>query len=166
MKQKKIREGDRLIKGFTLIEVIVAMAIFAILATIAVSSYRAQIDKSNRSEAMRAATNAAGQAQRCLAENITAVNTPGNLCPFALQSQRGYYNIVVASPRPATPGNNASFLVTVTPAPGQPPTADQLCTSFTLDETGLRGVTWTTALPPPAGQTQANYQANYCWGTV
>jgi len=53
--------------GFTLIELMVTVAIVTILATIAVTSYTSQIQKSRRTEAKSALLDLAGRRSGCSA---------------------------------------------------------------------------------------------------
>lgn len=139
-------------RGFTLIEIVIVMAIVAILSAIAIPQYFQYIARGHRSEARATLTHAAQWMERWRTERGSYQN-PQNLpnppqLPVGLQtspaSGAAVYNITVATPTPAT------YTLTATPvAPG--PMANDGCGNFTLDGTGLRG-------------RSGALDINTCWG--
>jgi type IV pilus assembly protein PilE len=123
-----LRRGRRS-GGFTLIEVVVVMAIVAILAAIAIPNYAAYIARGHRSEARMTLTQAAQWMERWRTQSGGYLNPP---LPPALQqspaSGNVIYNIAVAS----TAG---AYILTATPTG---PMANDECGALTLDQTGQR----------------------------
>src|SRR5690554_5491537 len=113
-------------KGFTLIELMITVAIVAILVALALPSFRDVIRKSRRADAMNAITNVQ------LAEERWRVNnsTYGSLADLGIgsTSSDGHYTIAVS-------GNTATnYTIKATPASGTDQANDK-CGSFTLTNT-------------------------------
>lgn len=124
--------------GFTLIELMVVLAIVAILATIAYPSYEEQMIKTRRAEGRAAMLEVATRLERC----FTRFNAYSNaVCSGAasMRSENGYYQ-VSASVITAT-----SFSLQAEPQLAQ--VGDTKCGTLTLTSVGVRGQTGT----PPAG---------------
>lgn len=139
--------------GFSLIELMVTVAIIGILASIAYPSYLAYVQRSNRTDATATLTNYAQILQRCYSQTydytmcLTTTVPAGatGVAPGPEPSPQQYYNVTVE-----TPAANA-YLLTATPAKS-PQTTDSACTSFTLEQSGAQGSTGT-------GTSQT------CWGS-
>jgi type IV pilus assembly protein PilE len=129
--------------GFTLIELVVTMAIIAILAAIAIPSYTAYIMRSHRSDARGQLLEVATWMERWRTERGRYDNpaSPGNPPPsppfpvaYTQSPPTGpaRYNIVVATP------TAVGYTITAT-ATGI--MTGDICTTLTIDESGARGFT-------------------------
>lgn len=115
--------------GFTLIEVMIVVAIVAILAAIAYPSYLDSVRKSNRADAKASLNNVAQQMQRCYTLN----NTFNNCAVLGTSnSAEDYYSIEV------TATNGGAGYTAVATAAKAPQTGDSQCATFTLDHLGKR----------------------------
>lgn len=116
--------------GFTLIELMIVVAIIGILAAIAYPAYQDQMRKSRRSDAHAALTQAAALQERIYMDtnqySSDIDDIGGNTSP------EGYYTISVTNPGCTT--NYSCFTLTATPN-----IADPDCPTVTLDEKGIKG---------------------------
>lgn len=137
--------------GFSLIELMVTVAIVAIVASIAIPSYRSYVLKSNRTDAIRALTQAAQILQRCYSQTYTFVGcTPiPPTAPAFTTSPNGYYQLssTIAAGPPQT------FVLKAVSTGAQ--TADHTCATFTLDQTGQE----------LAQDSSSDDQSTTCWGS-
>jgi type IV pilus assembly protein PilE len=136
-------------RGFTLIELIVALVIAAILAAVAVPSYLNYTRKSHRTEAKTALLNIAALEERYYSVNNTYSQLTTDLgytgaWPVTVGS--GYYqiNIVPAGFALAQPpaaglpaGTPATYQFIATAVGDQ--ANDTACASFTLNSAGVQG---------------------------
>ena len=121
-------------RGFTLIEVMIAVAIVAVLSAIALPSYQEYIRRGHRAEARAALLQAAQWLERAATATGTYPLTAS--FPTTLTTmQSGRYTVAVASP-PASAASGAAFTLTATPAGGQ---VGDKCGSYTLTHSGVRG---------------------------
>jgi type IV pilus assembly protein PilE len=139
--------------GFTLVELLTAMVIAAILMAVAIPSYRAQTQKSRRTEAKTALLDMASREERFNSTNSSYSSTPSNLGysgTWPLKVGSGYYQITACVAANTTCGTDAgtgqAFLLTAQPVGAQ--ANDTQCGSFTLDSTGLQKVTGTSSGSP------------------
>jgi len=131
--------------GFTLIELMIACAIVGILAAIAIPSYTAYVQRSNRTDAVRALTLDAQALERCYSQAFTHVGCATVPVGPVLTSQ-GNYNVTL--------GNLTATTYTLTALPVSPQQlGDTTCTSFVLIQTGAQSAT-------PAANSQT------CWGST
>jgi type IV pilus assembly protein PilE len=132
--------------GFTLIELMVAVAILAIIVALAYPSYLESIRKSRRADAKTALLDLATRQERFFSVNSIYTSNPVNLgyssatpsFPIdVLVSSRAYYALSVTLPSPA-----ASFSISATPKGDQ---LQDACGTYTLNNLGQQ--TNSTAAP-------------------
>jgi len=124
-------------KGFTLIEIMITVAIVAILAAIAYPSYLEQVRKTRRSDAIAALLKTAQVLERCYTEHnayndtdCPAVATGGSLDSAYTSTAEGFYTVS------ATLTANA-FTLRANPTGDQ---ANDKCGYLTYDHVGKKGV--------------------------
>ena len=129
-------------QGFTLVEMMIVVAILGIVAAIAYPAYTEQVRKSNRTDAKVALNDAAQQLQRC----FTAYNTfkPDNgKCGFVDQlvdaagvdSRERKYVIKWGADATYT---STTDTLEATPVAGTTQYNDSSCARITLDQTGTQ----------------------------
>jgi type IV pilus assembly protein PilE len=134
-------------RGFTLVELIVAMLIAAILAAIAVPSYLIYVRKSRRTEAKSALLDIASLEERYFSAQNTYSNLPTDVGytaaapPFPVGS--GYYQITqlgvvpAGGPTAASAGGTPATYTLVATAVGDQ-VNDTQCYTFTVTSGGAR----------------------------
>ena len=141
-KRSSLHPGRR--QGFTLIELMITVAIVAILALIAAPAFNKQIQKSRRTEARTTLLDLAARAERLYSTTNTywGTTTAGKLLPpdlgyaggWPITTTSGYYTIALSN---NTTG--AAFTFTATAAGTQ--ANDTLCATFSVDNTGNQTAT-------------------------
>ena len=124
-------------RGFTLMELMIVVAIVALLSAIAYPAYQDQVRKSNRSDAKAALSDVAQKLERCYTTfgvyNSASCGMVGSL-GGTVTSPEGYYTIAVS--------NHTATTYTLTATPAKPPqTGDTTCPTLTLNELNERGPT-------------------------
>jgi type IV pilus assembly protein PilE len=140
--------------GFSLIELMVVVAIATILFAVAVPSYMLYVRQSRRTEARTAVLDLAGREERFFSTNgATYTAVPGNLgyTAFGVPIGSGYYSLAVCTPDCLASALPApSYSVTATPVAGQSQVNDAQCTSFSVNSAGQQFAT-------------GNQTAAFCW---
>lgn len=129
-------------KGFTLIELMIVVAVVGILAAVALPNYQEYVLRGHRAEGRTALIQAAQWMERAATASGTYPLTAA--FPESLSTvPSGRYTIAIASPTGGVAADNGrTFTLTATPALGQ---ANDKCASMTLNHTGVRGAAAATS---------------------
>lgn len=134
-------------KGFTLIELMIVIAIVAIIAAIAIPAYGEQVGKSRRAEASRFAGEMQLSLERWRAENPSYIACTPSPCgsgayptvPTATASP--FYEIAIV----AANTSSTNYRITATPRTGSAQESDR-CGVLTLDRSTNQGkAAWSNA---------------------
>jgi len=125
-------------KAFTLIELMITVAIVGILASIAYPSYQDSVMKSRRADAKGALLSLANTMER----NFTTTNSYVGVTP----TNTGYYTITITAAA-------SSYTLNAAPIVGGPQEGDK-CETLTLTHTGVKC--------PSDNSTCASHTAG-CW---
>jgi type IV pilus assembly protein PilE len=138
------------LEGFTLVELMITVAIVAILATIAMANYTSQIQKSRRTDARSAVMDLAGREEKLFSTTNAYSGAPSDLgygavgAVFPITVGSGYYQVSVTVASPPI-----SYLITATAFGSQ--ASDTKCITLSVDQFGSQTSTGT--------ETAAT-----CWG--
>jgi type IV pilus assembly protein PilE len=140
--------------GFTLIELMIAVAVIGILAAIALPSYNSQIRKSRRADAVASISAVQQAEERWRANNTTYTTNLTTASPSGLglssTSAGGYYTLslsatVLASTPLSTVPLSTSYTITATAVSGKSQANDTNCTTLTSTITNGAGTNTPTA---------------------
>lgn len=131
---KPVRHRPAGQRGFTLIELMIVVALIGILGAIALPMYSKQVKKGQRTEAQSALMDAAQYLQRYYVSKNTFADADVNFAnlPYAKVPKTGTQTYTITLEVPVT--NQRTFLLTATPV-----NADADCGSLTLDDVGVKG---------------------------
>jgi len=118
----------RHLTGFTLIEMLIAVILVAVIAAIALPSYQTQIRKSRRSDAIESVIRAHLAEESFRASNATyaASLTALGFASSPVTSMDGYYSIALSG------ASATGYVLTATAVSGTSQAADAGCTSIIL----------------------------------
>jgi type IV pilus assembly protein PilE len=139
--------------GFTLVELVVAMVIIAVLSAMAISSYTKSVQQGRRTDAVRALTWQRQALERCYSQSfsyqgctVTVGATTSTLCTGATTSPNGYYQVACS--------NFGATTYTLTATPSGAQASDVGCASFAITQTGQQS----------AVDASGNTTTQACWG--
>jgi len=118
-------------KGFSLIELMISVAVIGILAAVAYPSYQDQVRKSRRAEAQSTLMNIGTRQQQSLLDTRSYAGTTAALNVTVPPQVTAFYAISVTAPASTPP----SFTATATPQGDQ---AKDKCGTLSLDNTGTK----------------------------
>jgi type IV pilus assembly protein PilE len=148
-----IGSARRAESGFSLIELMAAVAIVGILSAIAMSSYQAQTTKSRRTVARSTLLDIAGREEKLFSVTNAYTAVPATLgyVSFPFTVNGGYYTVTVQVPDPnQVPTIPTTYIVTATAAGAQ--SGDTQCTTLSVNNLGAQSSTGSAL-------------ATTCWGS-
>ncbi len=131
-------KSRNVLKGFTLVELMIVVVIVAILAAIAYPAYTSQVRKAARKEAVGVVLKVAGLLERRRSQLFIYPTSDGDLAPFAQNTKR--YGITVGSV-----SSGEGFIITAAPAGDQ---QKDPCGTITYDQAGVWKFTLNTTTVP------------------
>lgn len=139
-------------RGVTLLELLVALVIVAVLAAIAVPSYRSHVLRARRTDATAALLRIQGAQEKFFVQNARYADEltapPPDGLGLAAVSDHGAYDL-----RIELGGDGLSFVASAEPRPGRGQADDAHCRQLSIDHNGLR----------TAHDVGGNERTEECW---
>lgn len=123
MKRMSIRQN-----GFTLIELMIVVAVVGILSTIAFPSYQQYVKQARRSEAQAILLDTQQKQEKWRVNNTTY----GTLTEVAGTSANDYYNFTVSG------NTSTTYTITATAKSGTSQASDTGCSPLSIDQSGTK----------------------------
>lgn len=138
--------------GFTLVELMIAIVIVAILSAIAIPGYRSYVQRAQRAEAKTALLRIQGAQEKFFVQYNRYAAALAPAVPAGLgtpaTTETGLYTLALA----LTDGGTG-FRVTATARAGSSQAEDARCATLSIDNNGLKG----------ARNSAGADTAQYCW---
>ena len=127
-------------RGFTLIELMIAMVIIAVVAAIAIPAYTKSAMKGRRADAKESLVKISQALERCYSQY--GLYTSGNCTPYVdssatfvgQNSDKGYYTIAASG----TDFSGTAYKLTATAVSSGPQASDTGCTIMSLSSAGAQ----------------------------
>ncbi|WP_079203213.1 type IV pilin protein [Pseudomonas sp. CC6-YY-74] len=132
-----MKAHSRYSAGFTLIELMIAVAIIGVLAAIALPNYTEYMTRSKRAEGQALLSDVSARQERFYAQNTNYVTNPANIANLAFPkaannriiSENGYYEVAVSAV-----ASDGGYTLTANQTIG-----DNQCGNLTLNALGVKG---------------------------
>jgi type IV pilus assembly protein PilE len=134
LEHRKVERIRRQMHGFTLMELMIVVAVVGILAGLAAPAYQESGRRAKRSDGRGALLDAATRLERFYSDNNQYTNNWGAAPAGAninVTSEKGHYTLNII----ALGANNQTYTLTATPVGF----ADSRCGNFTLTNAGVQG---------------------------
>lgn len=126
-------------RGFTLVEVMITVAIVGILAAVALPSYRDHIRTSRRSEAQAYLMTVAARQQQFLIDSRSYATTLATIGIAIPTNVTAAYNVTLVT----AVGPPPTFTIAATPMPGTDQVQEK-CGGLTINQTGAKTASLTS----------------------
>jgi type IV pilus assembly protein PilE len=124
--------------GFTLMELMITLAIVGVLAAIAFPSYQTYVLRTHRVTAGACLSEMAQQMERYYTSNLS-YSSALLPAPTCVTDVAGRYSFAFATAQPAA----TTYIIEATPTGGQ--LSDTTCATLTINQAGTKGVSTSTS---------------------